>query len=241
MSLPDAAASPTGHLSSHLKELRDRLLVSFVAIAVTSSIAYFYAEQIANYFMGPLFLAYPALGHLVYTHLTDAFIGYIKIAILVGLAASFPVCVYQIWMYVAPGLRKNEKSVALKVVFSGSTLFVAGVLFAFYVVLPKALSFFLHFASEELVPLPRFGGYLTFVARTCFAFGLAFEIPFLMVMAGKSGLVGRQYFSRKRKYFYGVIVVLSFLLTAGDFFSAALLAIPLFLLYEAGVAVIRLF
>ena len=114
-------------------------------------------------------------------------------------------------------------------------------LFAFFVVLPEALSFFLHFSSENLIPLPKFGGYLTFVARTCFAFGLAFEIPFLMVMASKSGLVSSRYFSRKRKYFYGVIVVLAFLLTAGDIFSAALLAFPLIFLYEAGVAVIRVF
>jgi len=240
MELPDQAVTPAGHFSGHLKELRDRLLVCFAVIAVASCVAYYFAEPIADFFMRPLFVAYPSLGHLVYTNLTDAFIGYIKIAILVGLAASFPVCIYQVWMYVAPGLRANEKNVALKVVFFGSTLFVAGVLFAFYVVLPVVLSFFLHFSSAELVPLPRFGGYLTFVARTCLAFGLTFEIPFLMVMAGKTGLVSLQYFSRKRKYFYGVIVALAFLLTAGDLFSAVLLALPLFLLYEAGIVVMRL-
>ena len=241
MTLPEAAVSDAGNFSGHLKELRDRLLIVFAAIAIASGVAYFYAEQIADFFMRPLFLAYPSLGHLVYTNLTDAFIGYIKIAILVGLGVSFPVCIYQIWMYIAPGLRKNEKTIALSVVFFGSFLFVSGVLFAFFVVLPEALSFFLHFSSENLIPLPKFGGYLTFVARTCFAFGLAFEIPFLMVMASKSGLVSSRYFSRKRKYFYGVIVVLAFLLTAGDIFSAALLAFPLIFLYEAGVAVIRVF
>jgi sec-independent protein translocase protein TatC len=241
MTLPDAASSSAGHLSGHLKELRDRLAIALVALVLCSSVAYFYVEKIADFFMRPLFHSSPELGHLVYTNLTDAFISYIKIAILVGFAASFPVCIYQGWMYIAPGLRRNEKRFAVQVVFFGSSLFAGGVLFAFFIVLPRLLSFFMHFSSENLTPLPRFGDYLTFIARTCLAFGLAFEIPFLMIMAGKSGLVSSRYFSRKRKYFYGAIAVLAFLLTAGDPFSTVLLAVPLFLLYESGVAVSRLF
>lgn len=243
MTLPDAeeGGSPFGHFSGHLKELRDRLLVCCVVLGLCSGMAYFYSEKIADLFMRPLFLAYPELGHLVYTNLTEAFLSYIKVAILVGLAASFPVLVYECWMYVAPGLRSKEKKVALRVVLFGSILFASGVLFAFEVVLPRTLHFLMHFASNDLTPLPKFGSYLTFVARTCLAFGLAFEIPFLMIMAGKAGLISRNYFSRKRKYFYGVIIVLAFLLTAGDLFSGVLLALPLILLYEAGAGASRLF
>jgi len=241
MALPEAASSPTGHLSGHLKELRDRFVIVLVVLFLCSLVAYYYAEKIADFFMRPLFHSSPELSHLVYTNLTDAFISYIKIAILVGFAASFPVFIYEGWMYIAPGLHRKEKRFAVKVVFSGSILFAGGVLFGFLVVLPRLLSFFMHFSSENLTPLPRFGDYLTFVARTCLAFGLAFEIPFLMIMAGKSGLVSRRYFARKRKYFYLVITVLAFLLAAGDPFSTFLLAVPLFLLYEAGVAVTRLF
>lgn len=239
MTLPEAEDSPFGHFSGHLKELRDRLLVCCVALALCSGVAYFYSEKIADLFMRPLFLADPQLSHLVYTNLTEAFLSYIKVAILVGLAASFPILVYEVWMYVAPGLRSKEKRMALRVVLFGSALFVSGVLFAFLVVLPRALHFLMHFSAADLTPLPRFGSYLTFVARTCLAFGLAFEIPFLMVMASKAGLISRTYFSRKRKYFYGVIVVLAFLLTAGDLFSGVLLALPLILLYEAGALAIR--
>lgn len=240
MNLPEAEAPPFGHLAGHLKELRDRVLVCCVVLALTSGAAYFYSEKIADLFMLPLFTAYPALGHLVYTNLTEAFLSYIKVALLVGLAVSFPILVYEGWMYVAPGLRSDEKRVALRVMLLGGCLFVTGVVFAFVVVLPRTLAFLMHFASESLTPLPKFGSYLTFVARTCLAFGIAFEIPFLMIMAGKAGLIGQDYFVRKRKYFYGVIVVLSFLLTAGDLFSAVLLAMPLFLLYEAGAGAARL-
>ena len=240
MNPPDAETSPFGHLSGHLKELRDRLVVCVVVMAFASGVAYYYSEQIADLFMLPLFKAYPALGHLVYTNLTEAFLSYIKVALLVGLAASFPVLVYEGWMYVAPGLRAVEKRTALRVMLLGGCLFVTGMVFAFVEVLPRSLAFLMHFASANLKPLPKFGGYLTFVARTCLTFGIAFEIPFLMIMAGKAGLVSSNYFGRKRKYFYGVIVVLSFLLTAGDFFGAALLALPLFLLYEIGAGATRL-
>ena len=240
MGQPDAETSPFGHLSGHLKELRDRLVVCVVVMALASSVAYYYSEQIADLFMLPLFKAYPALGHLVYTNLTEAFLGYIKVALLVGLAVSFPVLTYEGWMYVAPGLRSSEKRTALRVVLVGGGLFVAGVLFAFVVVLPRSLAFLMHFASANLTPLPKFGSYLTFVARTCLTFGIAFEIPFLMLMAGKAGLVSSNYFVRKRKYFYGVIGVLAMLLTAGDICGAILLVLPLFLLYEIGAGVTRL-
>jgi len=97
------------------------------------------------------------------------------------------------------------------------------------------------YANEGLVPLPKLGKYLTFVARTILAFGLAFQIPFLVVMAGKTGIVHAEYFRRKRIYFYIAIIVLSFLLTAGDFMATGLLAVPLFLLYEAGIFLSLLF
>lgn len=100
---------------------------------------------------------------------------------------------------------------------------------------------FMSYANEGLEPLPKLGKYLTFVARTILAFGLSFQIPFLMVMACKAGIVQAAYFRQKRMYFYIAIIVLSFLLTAGDFMATILLAIPLFFLYEAGIFLSLLF
>jgi sec-independent protein translocase protein TatC len=103
------------------------------------------------------------------------------------------------------------------------------------------LSYFMSYANEGLEPLPKLSMYLTFVARTILAFGISFQIPFLMVMAGKANFVQAAYFRRKRTYFYVAIMVLSFLLTTGDFVATILMAFPLFLLYEAGIFLSALF
>ncbi len=225
----------------HLEELRQRLLVSFGSIFFFTVLSYFFAEHIARFFMIPLFSAQPEEIKLVYTNLTEAFITYLKLSLLIGIIFSIPILIYEFWMFVAPGLHANEKNAVLAVVFWATLLFTAGACFAFFIVLPHALHFFMGFANPQLTPLPKLSGYLTFVARTSLAFGLAFEIPFLMVAAAKIGWVNRNYFSTRRKYFYPAILVLSVLLTAGDLMAAILLCLPLFVLYEAGLLIIRLF
>lgn len=225
----------------HHQELRTRLIKIFLAIIVCTAIAYGLSEHIARIFLAPLFQASPLIHKLVYTNLPEAFLSYIKLALLVGLVASFPIILYQIWMFIAPGLKSSEKKFAVVVVFWATLLFMAGAAFAFLAVLPRMLHFFMSYASQNLEPLPKFGDYLTFVARTMLAFGLSFEIPFLMVMAGKAGFVQAGYFRKKRFSFYAAIVVLAFLLTAGDFMATAMLAIPLFGLYEAGIFLTAIF
>jgi sec-independent protein translocase protein TatC len=232
---------PFGPINIHVEELRRRILISFMAIIVSTIVAYIFSEDITVLFIAPLFYAHPSLAKLVYTNLPEAFIAYLKVSLLVGLIVSFPVLLYQAWMFVAPGLVAKEKNLARKIVFWSTFLFAGGACFAYFVVLPQALSFFMGFAGSQLEAMPKLGGYLTFVARTSLAFGLAFEIPFLMVAAAKTGLVPPGYFPKKRKFSYVTILVLSVLLTAGDLFAAMLLFLPLFGLYEAGILVIRLF
>jgi len=231
----------SGHIGTHLRELRQRLIVAAVAVVLCSSVAYYFCEPIARFFMAPLFLAHPALTKLVYTNLTEAFVTYIKVALMVGVICSFPVLVFQAWMFVAPGLHSSEKWLAGKVVFWGSGLFLCGILFSYFAVLPRMLHFLMSFAGPGLKAMPKLDGYLTFVTRLALSFGLAFEIPFLMVAAAKVGLVSRSYFVSKRKYAYLGILVLSFLLTVGDPFATVFLTVPLIGLYEAGVLVMRIF
>ena len=145
------------------------------------------------------------------------------------------------WAFVAPGLTKKEKSIARIVVFWSTLLFLIGGSFSFFIVLPKMLTYFMSYATEGLEPLPKLGLYLTFVGRTVLTFGIAFQIPFLMVMAGKAGLVTARYFKTKRMYFYIAIATLSFLLSAGDIMATALLSGPLCLLYETGIFLSALF
>lgn len=225
----------------HHLELRRRLIKAFLSIVLCTVVAYFFAEEIAALFISPLFAASPMVYRLVYTNLPEAFIAYIKLALLVGITASMPVLLYQLWRFVAPGLRKDEKKLAVIVVFWAMLLFTGGASFAFLVVMPKILIYFMSYAGESLEPMPKLGDYLTFVARMLLTFGISFQIPFLMVMAGKSSIVGPGHFRRKRKYFYIAIVALSFLLTAGDFMATGLLAFPLFALYEAGILLAWLF
>jgi len=219
----------------HHQEMRQRLIRVFAALVVCTGVAYGFSESIARLFMVPLFEASPYLDHLVYTNLPEAFLSYLKLSLLVGVIASFPYTLFQVWMFIAPGLKKSEKKFAITVVFWATLLFGAGALFALLGVLPRMLLYFMSYASESLEPLPKFGKYLTFIARTVLAFGLSFEIPFLMVMTGKAGFVKAAYFQKKRLYFYAAIVFMAFLLTAGDFMATGLLAIPLFFLYESGI------
>ena len=223
------------HVGSHLHELRRRLIISLVVMAAASGLAYAFAEQLADVAVRPLFAAAPHLAGLVYTNLTEAFLAYLKLALTVGVGASLPVVVYHAWRFAAPGLYEHEKRTALVVVCIAFVLFAGGALFSFFVALPWILSFLMSFTTEAMRPMPKFGAYLTFVVRTSIAFGLAFEIPFLMTAAVRYGLVAKGYFAAKRLYSYGGILMVGFLLAAGDPVAAVLIAAPLCLLYETGI------
>lgn len=225
----------------HHLEMRRRLIKVFLSIICSTVVAYIFAEQIANIFIAPLFAASPLVYKLVYTNLPEAFLAYIKLALLVGITASMPVALYQLWVFIAPGLKKNEKKIAVTIVFWATILFMGGGAFAFFIVLPKMLTYLMSYTAVGLEPLPKLSKYLTFVARTILTFGLSFQIPFLMVMAGKVDLMRASYFRKKRTYFYIAILIISFLLTAGDFMGTILLALPLFLLYETGIFLSSLF
>jgi sec-independent protein translocase protein TatC len=228
-------------LGEHLQELRRRLVVFFVSLLGFTALAYYFSRPIAAYLIQPIFAASPEVKGLIYTNLTEAFVSYLKVAVLVGLAASFPIGCYELWMFVAPGLRGREKRVALVVSFWAAFLFLGGLLFAYFVALPELLAFLMNSAGPQLEAKPRLDSYLTFTARTVIAFGLAFEIPFLMVAAGRTGLVDRKYFVEKRWISYGVILLVAFLLAAGDLLGAFLLALPLIVLYEIGILMAFLF
>jgi sec-independent protein translocase protein TatC len=225
----------------HHEELRRRLFISIAAVAICSGLAWLFVDQLAAFCIEPLRIAAPQLEKLVYTKLTDAFISYLKLTLLAGIITSFPILLYQVWMFISPGLLAHERRLVRRIIFWAAGLFTAGALFAFFIVLPRTLAFFMSYAGGNLQPMLKLGLYLTFVARMVLAFAIAFEIPFLMVMAAAAGLVQGNHFQSKRKYFYIAIIGLSFLLAAGDITATALLSLPLFGLYEAGIAASRIF
>ncbi|PID75387.1 MAG: twin-arginine translocase subunit TatC [Deltaproteobacteria bacterium] len=225
----------------HHLELRKRLIRVCLSIVFFTVVAYIFSERIAKVFISPLFQASPLTYRLVYTNLPEAFLAYIKIALIVGTMCSMPVMLYQLWRFVAPGLKENEKKIALTIIFWSTLLFAGGACFAFFAVIPQMLTYFMSYASESLEPLPKIGKYLTFIARTVFAFGLAFQIPFLIVMTSKTGLITIDYFRKKRLYSTIGMIVLAFMLAAGDIMATLLLVIPLLLLYETGIFLGSLF
>ncbi len=229
------------NIQPHQEELRKRLIRCCLAIVLTSAIAYIFKDHVAGWCMQPLYLAYPQLGKLVYTKLTEAFVSYLSLSLLVGLAVSFPFVLYQIWLFISPGLLDQEKQLIRRIVLWATLLFAGGASFAFFIILPRMLHYFMSYASPTLTPMLKLGLYLTFTARMVLAFGIAFEIPFLMVMAVRSGLLNNDHFRNKRVYFYIAIVVLSFLLTTGELTATTLLSFPLFALYEAGIIAGRVF
>ncbi len=223
----------------HYTELRTRLVRVVIAIALCSAFAYLFKDHLVAWCMRPLQIAYPQAGKLVYTSLPEAFLSYLKLALLAGLMLSFPYLLLQAWMFVAPALVDKEKRLVRQVLLWATLLFIGGALFAFFIVLPRLLYYFMSYAGPNLIPMLKLGKYLTFIARMVLAFALAFEIPFLMVMAVRTQLIGRSHFRDKRLYFYAAITLLAFLLSAGELTATVLLTLPLWGLYETGILVCR--
>ena len=225
----------------HHQELKQRLLRCVLVLVLTSTVAYFGKDQLAAWCIEPLSRAYPQFGKLVYTKLTEAFLSYLKLSLLAGLIVALPFMLYQLWLFVAPGLTEKEKRTIRTILAWATLLFSGGALFAYFVALPRMLHFFMSYAGPTLIPKLKLGLYLGFTARMVLAFGLAFEIPFLMVMASRTGLIKASYFRSKRLAFSLAIIVLAFLLTSGDPTATVLVALPLFALYEAGILACRVF
>lgn len=225
----------------HHQELKQRLLRCVLVLVLTSTVAYLCKDQLAAWCIEPLYRAYPQLTKLVYTKLTEAFLSYLKLSLLAGLIVSLPFMLYQLWLFVAPGLTEKEKRAIRTILAWATVLFSGGALFAYFVALPRMLHFFMSYAGPTLIPKLKLGLYLSFTARMVLAFGLAFEIPFLMVMASRTGLIKASYFRSKRLAFSLAIIVLAFLLTSGDPTATVLVALPLFALYEAGILACRVF
>ena len=214
--LMEEAASMS--IIDHLDELRMRLAVIIIAIIIGTLGAYYYVEDILQILVAPA-------GKLYYTKPTEAFFTYMKISLVAGCILSSPIWFYQVWAFIVPALSKGEKKVTVMVVPTAVTLFVVGVLFSYYLVLPMAIQFFIGFGTDELQPLFSIGQYIDFVIAFILPFGITFELPLV-----------RQY----RKMF----ILLAFIIGAAisptpDMFSQTMIAGPMILLYEISYGILR--
>ncbi len=234
-------------LVEHLTELRRRMMFSILALIVLSSISYLFAEQIYNFLIQPLVGVLEGENRrLIYTGLTEAFFTYMKLSIFMGAFLAFPIIASQIWMFVAPGLYKNEKQVFLPFLIATPILFVAGAAFAYYAVFPAAWKFFASFEQAgggdqlAIAMETRVSEYLGLVMKLIFAFGICFLLPVLLTLMGKVGLVTADGLASKRKFALIGAFVVGAVLTPPDVISQVMLALPVMILYEISIVSVRL-
>ena len=222
-------------LTAHLEELRKRLIYSFLSIGVAFGISYVYIKEIVEILMRPLVRALPAGSTLVFTAVPEAFLTYLKAALLAGVFFSSPFILYQIWAFVSPGLYEREKKYIYPYLFVSTIFFVAGALFCYLIVFPVVFRFFLSFATKDIRPLPAIKEYLTFTIKLLLAFGLLFQWPALILFLSRMGVVSSKTLAKNRKYAILGIFVAAAVLTPPDLVSQLLLAGPLLVMYEGSI------
>jgi sec-independent protein translocase protein TatC len=243
----ETPADRTQPLVEHLIELRKRLIWCFAALLAASCIAYAFAPQIYAFLVRPLAEALQGENRrMIYTGLTEAFMTYMRLAFFAGGFVSMPFIIYQVWLFIAPGLYKQERRAFLPFLIATPLLFAAGGGFVYLVVIPLAWKFFAGFetlGSSTALPIQleaRVSEYLSLVMQFMFAFGICFELPVLMTLLGRAGiLTSAQVAAKRRHAVVGALIVAAFL-TPPDVFSQLTLAIPLMLLYEISIWLMRM-
>ena len=235
-------------LLEHLVELRTRLMWSVATFVLCFVVSFYFAGPVFNFLVQPLADLWEGeeARRLIYTALTEKFFTEIKIAFFVGAFVSFPIVSNQFWLFVAPGLYKNEKKALLPFIIATPVLFFLGGAFVYYFVLPVAWSFFAGFelaATEGPLAIqlePKVNEYLSLVMRLVFAFGLSFELPVILTLLAKVGIISTAGMRKNRRYAIVIAFVAAAILTPPDPVSQLGLAIPIILLYEISILCARL-
>ena len=234
-------------LLDHLAELRRRLIWSGVTFIVCFIVCYHFSGRIYEFLAAPLAHALEARGErpdMVYTALYEAFFTYVKVAVFAAAFLSFPVVATQIWLFVAPGLYKREKRALLPFLFATPILFFMGGALAYYVFFPIAWKFFLSFQQStgdiDISLLARVSDYLNIVMKLIFAFGLSFELPVLITLLGKVGIVSYETLKKYRRYAYVGCFIVAAIMAPPDVPSQCIMAGLLIVLFEASLFMVRL-
>lgn len=220
---------------SHLIELRQRLVHALVAVAIAAIPALYFSSDLYDILAMPLISSLPQGSKMIATGVITPFLIPMKIAFMAALLAALPYVLYQAWAFVAPGLYVHEKRLVLPLVVSSTLLFVAGMLFCYFVVFRKVFAFIATFAPKSISVAPDIEAYFNFVLGMFVAFGLAFEVPVVVVVLMMTGLVSVDQLREWRGYVVVAIFIVAAIVTPPDVVSQVSLAIPMCLLYEVGI------
>ena len=240
--------SDKNSFASHFIELRSRLIKSIVFILIVFVISYTFADHIYSFLVKPYAEAVkddPISRRLIFTALHETFITYLKVAFFAAIFLGCPVLLMQIYKFIAPGLYKNEKKALLPYLISTPILFLLGGILVYYLVMPLAIKFFLSFesmGSSTSLPIQleaKVNEYLSLIMRLIFAFGVSFQLPILLNLLARVGIVNSQYLKRTRRYVIVIIFSVAAILTPPDPITQVGLAIPLLMLYELSIITVR--
>jgi sec-independent protein translocase protein TatC len=228
---------------AHLVELRDRLIRALIAVGIAFGVLCLWPGPAGMYdwLAAPLVAHLPKGATLIATNVISPFIVPLKITMMAALLLALPVVLYQVWAFVAPGLYSHEKKLVLPLVISSTVLFIAGVAFCYFFVFGKVFTFIQSFAPKSITAAPDIEAYLSFVLTMFVAFGAAFEVPIVVVVLARIGLVTIDQLRSFRSYFIVLAFIIAAVLTPPDIVSQLALAIPMVLLYEVGIWAAQLF
>jgi len=241
-------------LTAHLEDLRSRIVYSLVFLSVGFGVAYAFREPLFHLLKIPMnaqvqlrphapfisFLKRETPYKLYFLAPAEAFWMYLKMAFLAGAALTLPLILWQLWKFVSPGLLERERRYAVPFVVLATAMFYIGLAFCFLVILPYAMEFLLGF-SENLTPMISVGHYVDFCLKFLLAFGLVFELPLVIIVLTRAGVVTPEALAKKRKYaVLGAFVLAAFLTPTPDAFNQTLMALPMIVLYEGGILASRL-
>ena len=222
-------------LTDHLLELRNRLLIIISTVAICALLLTPFANNIYNFLAMPLLNVLPEGSSMIAVDVASPFLAPFKLILLLSIAITFPVSIYNFWAFIAPGLYKNEKKFVIPIIISSTFLFYLGIVFAYYIVFPLIFTFFTSIAPDGVQIATDISSFLNFVIKIFFAFGLAFEVPIITLIIIIFGISTVESLSKKRPYIIVIAFILGMVLTPPDIISQILLAIPIWLLFELGL------
>jgi len=222
-------------ISSHLLELRSRLIRVIICLGVLFLAGIPFASEIYGFVASPLLSILPEGSSMIATQVTSPFMAPIKLVLFAALLVTMPYLFYEVWMFMSPGLYKNEKSFVMPLMATTVILFTTGIAFAYFVVCPIIFKFFIASAPNSIQVMTDISQYLNFIIKLVFAFGVAFEIPIATFLLIKSSIVKKESLIKSRPYLIILFFVIGMLLRPPDIFSQLFLALPMWILFELGL------